>query len=75
MNVKFDTGTKKPKLYHLIAETIVAALIVLVLVRLDAQRYAGWIGAKGRSYVNRSDGRSLPPRQSAGLTDGLDAVF
>lgn len=44
MNVKFDTRTKKPKLYHLIAETIVAALIVLVLVRLDAQRYAGWIG-------------------------------
>lgn len=44
MNVKLDTRTKKPKLYHLIAETIVAALIVLVLVRLDAQRYAGWIG-------------------------------
>ena len=44
MNVKLDTRTKKPKLYHLIAESIVAALIVLVLVRLDAQRYAGWIG-------------------------------
>lgn len=44
MNIKLDTRTKKPKLYHLIAETIVAALIVLVLVRLDAQRYAGWIG-------------------------------
>ena len=43
--MKFDTRDKKPKLFHLIPEAAAVLLIVLALARLDAQRYAVWIGA------------------------------
>ena len=43
--MKFDTRDKKPKLYHLIVETVVTALIVFFLARSDVQRNAALIGA------------------------------
>ena len=49
--MKFDTRDVKPKLYHLIPETIAAGLIVLVLARLDGQRYGVWISGVVTLYV------------------------
>ena len=49
--MKFDTRDVKPKLYHLIPETIAVGLIVLVLARLDGQRNAVWISAVVALYV------------------------
>ena len=49
--MKFDTRDVKPKLYHLIPETIAVGLIVLVLARLDGQRNTVWISAVVTLYV------------------------
>lgn len=44
MNLNFDTRNKKPKLYHLIGETLIAGGIVFALTRLDTPRSSGLVG-------------------------------
>lgn len=44
MRLKLDTRSKKPKLYHLIAETTLAALIVFLLIRLKSPHSSGLVG-------------------------------
>ena len=43
--MKFDTRSKKPKLYNLLFQTVFVLLIVILLVRQDAQRHAALISA------------------------------
>lgn len=42
--MKFDTRTKKPKLYHLLAETLIVVPAAVLLAALFGNRAAPWIG-------------------------------
>ncbi len=43
--MKFDTRSKKPKLYNLLIQALFVLLIVILLVQKDAERHAALISA------------------------------